>query len=174
MCNPAAPIIIASMVSAAASAQAAAEANKNRRLTAAAAKKAALHNMASVQAKQQEERAIGADKMDKTGRIGAQRASTAKVAGASAGVVPTDILNAMAAETSQNLFAQRTSIQNMDEQASRTVQDISLGLEGRLAGLRETNMAWTIASGLAGIGAAYGQGLMANAQYDSLNNPKVS
>jgi hypothetical protein len=171
MCNPAAFMIAGSVVSAAASAQAAADANRNRRLTAAAAKKAALHNMASVQAKQQEQRAIGADKMDKTARIGAQRESTAKVAGSSAGVVPTDVLNAMAAETAQNLFAQRASIQNMDDQSARSIKDISLGLEGRLAGLRESNMAWTVASGLAGIGSAIGQGIVANQQYDSLNTP---
>ncbi len=164
-------MIIASMVSAAASANAAAQANRNRRLTAAAAKKAAIHNMASVQARQQEQRAIAADKMDKTARIGAQRESSARVAGASAGVVPADVLNAMAAETSQNLFAQRQSLENMDSQAARTTKDISLGLEGQLAGLRETNMAWTIASGLAGIASGVGQGMAANAQYNAANNP---
>lgn len=174
MCNPAIPIIAASAISAAATVNAQAQANRNRRLTAKAATKAAIHNMASVQAKQQEQRAIAADKMDKTARIGAQRASSARVAGAQAGVVPADVLNAMAAETSQNLFAQRQSLQNLDAQAARSTKDISLGLEAQLAGLRESNMAWTIASGLAGIGSGIAQGITANAEYKALNNPKGS
>ena len=80
----------------------------------------------------------------------------------------------MAAETSQNLFAQRQSLQNLDAQAARSTKDISLGLEAQLAGLRESNMAWTIASGLAGIGSGIAQGITANAEYKALNNPKGS
>lgn len=151
MCEP---TMIMAGISAITSIIAKQQENKSKVRAAGIEGKQASHNMEALRRRQLEEREGSASRLDQIERDEFKARGFAAVAGAEAGVVPTEIEEQLSRDASDLLFAEGRSQANRELQADRSVLGIGLGLEGSRSRLRPENMAPTVLAGVAGVGAA--------------------